>query len=98
MNSASPVAASEPVGSSQQDFALQVQNVTKCYGAFCAVDDLSFDLAPGCICGFLGPNGAGKTTTIRMILDIFKPTRGSVSVLGHPSALEVRHRIGYLPE
>src|SRR5262249_33481312 len=46
----------------------------------------------------LGPNGAGKTTTIRMILEIIKPTSGTISVLGRPSALEVRHRIGYLPE
>ncbi len=77
---------------------LELQNVTKTFGAFKAVDDLSFTLAPGSICGFLGPNGAGKTTTIRMILEILKPTRGHISVLGHHSALEVRQRLGYLPE
>jgi ABC-2 type transport system ATP-binding protein len=77
---------------------LELRGVTKYFGDFKAVDDISFTLQPGCICGFLGPNGAGKTTTIRMILDIFKPSGGTISVLGRPSALEVRDRIGYLPE
>jgi ABC-2 type transport system ATP-binding protein len=78
--------------------ALQLSNVTKFYGDFKAVDDVSFSVQPGSICGFLGPNGAGKTTTIRIILDILKPSSGTVSLLGHSSALDVRHRIGYLPE
>src|SRR6266581_8363202 len=78
--------------------ALKLRNVTKFYGEFKAVDDISFSLSPGTICGFLGPNGAGKTTTIRMILDIIRPTQGSIAILGEPSALRVRHRIGYLPE
>jgi ABC-2 type transport system ATP-binding protein len=82
----------------QTESVLQLQAVNKCYGAFKAVDDLNFTLPAGSICGFLGPNGAGKTTTIRMILDIIKPTSGSVSILGESSALRVRHRIGYLPE
>src|SRR5271157_1088668 len=77
---------------------LELRNVTKFYGDFKAVDDVSFTLAAGSICGFLGPNGAGKTTTLRMILEIIQPTRGLITVLGRPSALEVRHRIGYLPE
>jgi ABC-2 type transport system ATP-binding protein len=77
---------------------LEVKNVSKFYGSFKAVDDVSFSLAPGEIYGFLGPNGAGKTTTIRMILDIIKPSSGSISVLGKPTALQVRERIGYLPE
>jgi ABC-2 type transport system ATP-binding protein len=77
---------------------LELLNVTKLYGQFKAVDDISFSLEPGSICGFLGPNGAGKTTTIRMILEILKPTSGTITVLGRRSALEVRHRIGYLPE
>src|SRR5215470_242343 len=78
--------------------ALQLSNVTKFYGEFKAVDDVSFSVEPGSICGFLGPNGAGKTTTIRIILDILKPSSGSVNLLGHSSALDVRQRIGYLPE
>src|SRR5437763_16323547 len=78
--------------------ALELRNITKFYGDFKAVEDVSFRLPSGFIYGFLGPNGAGKTTTIRMILDIIRPSSGSLSVLGRPSALEVRHRIGYLPE
>jgi ABC-2 type transport system ATP-binding protein len=78
--------------------ALQLSNVTKFYGEFKAVDDVTFSVEPGSICGFLGPNGAGKTTTIRIILDILKPSSGSVNLLGHASALDVRQRIGYLPE
>jgi len=77
---------------------LQLRGVTKFFGDFKAVDDVTITVPAGSICGFLGPNGAGKTTTIRMILDIIKPTTGTISVLGHPSALEVRQRIGYLPE
>lgn len=78
--------------------ALSLDHVTKLYGDFRAVDDVSFQIPEGSIYGFLGPNGAGKTTTIRMILEIVKPTSGSISVFGHASALEVRNRIGYLPE
>ena len=78
--------------------ALELRNVTKLFGQFKAVDDVSFSLSPGSICGFLGPNGAGKTTTIRMVLEILKPNSGTITVLGRPSALEVRHRLGYLPE
>lgn len=78
--------------------ALELRNVTKFYGGFKAVDDVSFSLVPGTICGFLGPNGAGKTTTLRMILDIIKPNGGSILLLNESSALRVRHRIGYLPE
>src|SRR5882724_1224212 len=77
---------------------LELRHVTKLYGSFKAVEDLSFSLERSSICGFLGPNGAGKTTTIRMILEIIKPTTGSITVLGRSSALEVRHRLGYLPE
>jgi len=80
------------------DVPLELRNVTKYYGEFKAVDDVSFAVPAGSICGFLGPNGAGKTTSIRMILEIIRPTSGSITVLGRPSALEVRQRIGYLPE
>ena len=77
---------------------LEVRGVTKLYGDFHAVNDVSFSLPAGSIYGFLGPNGAGKTTTIRMILEIIKPTSGTITVLGESSALKVRQRIGYLPE
>lgn len=91
-------AAAAPGETPAATIALEVRNLTKFYGDFKAVDDVSFRLPTGSIYGFLGPNGAGKTTTIRMILDIIKPTSGSLSVLGSPTALKVRHRIGYLPE
>jgi len=78
--------------------ALELDRVTKIFGAFRAVDALSFRVAPGEIFGFLGPNGAGKTTTLRMVLDIIRPTSGSISVLGAAAAVDVRRRIGYLPE
>ena len=77
--------------------ALVLENVVKTYGDFHAVDDVSFSVPIGSVYGFLGPNGAGKTTTIRMILEILRPTSGSISVLGS-NALAVRDRIGYLPE
>ena len=80
------------------DDVLQLNHVTKTFGEFKAVNDVSFTVPQGTILGFLGPNGAGKTTIIRMILDIFRPTSGSLAILGSSSALPVRNRIGYLPE
>ena len=77
---------------------IQLAEVSKYYGDFKAVDQVSFSLPPGAIYGFLGPNGAGKTTTIRMMLDIIRPSSGQISILGHSSAMQVRNRIGYLPE
>jgi len=77
---------------------LELRGVTKLFGDFRAVEDVSFSLPAGAIYGFLGPNGAGKTTTIRMILEIIRPTSGRITVLGEASALKVRQRIGYLPE
>ena len=78
--------------------ALTLQNVTKRFGTFTAVDDLSVQIPTGCIYGFLGQNGAGKTTTIRMVMSIFHQDSGTISVLGHPDAAEVKDRLGYLPE
>jgi ABC-2 type transport system ATP-binding protein len=78
--------------------ALSLDGVTKRYGAFTAVRDLSFRLDAGTILGFLGPNGAGKTTTLRMILGLVTPSLGKVEVLGESDARRVRARIGFLPE
>jgi ABC-2 type transport system ATP-binding protein len=78
--------------------ALELDSVTKRYGDFAAVSDLSFRVEPGKILGFLGPNGAGKTSTIRMILGLIAPTSGAVSVLGARDVRQVRDRIGFLPE
>lgn len=79
-------------------YAVELRGITKRYGNFTAVKDINLAVPKGSIYGFLGPNGAGKTTTIRMILDIVKPTEGSLTVLGAPTAMDVRERIGYLPE
>ncbi|MBR3216575.1 MAG: ATP-binding cassette domain-containing protein, partial [Exiguobacterium sp.] len=75
--------------------ALHIERVTKEFGDFKAVDDLTFRVPQGEMFGLLGANGAGKTTTFRMILDILKPTDGSITWNGKA----VDHRIvGYLPE
>jgi ABC-2 type transport system ATP-binding protein len=78
--------------------AIQVSHVAKSFGSTRAVVDVSFDVERGEIFGLLGPNGAGKTTTIRMMLDIFRPDRGTVSILGGPMTEEKKDRIGYMPE
>jgi len=78
--------------------ALVLDDVTKRYGAFTAVDHLSFTARAGSILGFLGPNGAGKTTSLRMALGLVAPTSGRVEVLGSADAAAVRSRIGFLPE
>jgi ABC-2 type transport system ATP-binding protein len=64
------------------DTAIRVEGLTKRFGAFTAVDDVSFSVKPGEIFGILGPNGAGKTTTLEIIEGLQKPTEGKVSVLG----------------
>src|SRR5258707_4254785 len=76
---------------------VELSHVTKRFGDFTAVRDLSFSLGAGAILGFLGPNGAGKTTTLRMMLGIMPPDEGTIRVLGRDIG-QVRARIGYLPE
>src|SRR3954464_505112 len=78
--------------------ALLLAGVTKTFGGVRAVDGLDLEVPRGSLCGVIGPNGAGKTTTIRIVMSILFPDSGSVSVLGHPSALDAKDRIGYLPE
>ncbi|UCD80677.1 MAG: ATP-binding cassette domain-containing protein [Desulfobacterales bacterium] len=80
---------------------IQVENLTKYYHDFCAVDAISFDIQKGEILGLLGPNGAGKTTTLRMLTGFLQPTAGSIrvkdySIDEHP--LEIKKILGYLPE
>ena len=82
----------------EQNVTLRVENVTKRYGDFTAVDDLSFDIRAGRIFGFIGPNGAGKTTTIRMIVGINYPDEGQIKLFGETVSPEIQNRIGYLPE
>jgi ABC-2 type transport system ATP-binding protein len=78
--------------------AVEVTHVAKRFADVQAVADVTFAVKPGEIFGLLGPNGAGKTTTIRMMLDIFKPDVGTVSILGGPMSEEKKDRIGYMPE
>lgn len=77
---------------------LNVDSVTKSFGDFTAVNDLSFEVGAGRIFGFLGPNGAGKTTTIRMIVGITVPDSGKVELFGRRISPKLQDRIGYLPE
>ena len=77
---------------------IEISHIAKSFGNTKAVTDVSFEVEHGEIFGLLGPNGAGKTTTIRMMLDIFKPDDGTVSILGGPMNEGKKSRIGYMPE
>lgn len=77
---------------------LKVEHVTKFYGDFKAVDDLSFELSPGEIYGLLGVNGAGKTTTFRMIMGLLEPTKGKITFNGEKINYDVTDQIGFLTE
>ena len=80
---------------------IELEGLTKRYGSFTAVDNLSLTITEGEIFGLLGPNGAGKTTTILMMLGLTEPTSGSVRVCGTDSItnpVEVKKKVGYLPE
>ena len=73
--------------------AISISGLTKRFGSFTSVDELTVDIPTGGVVGLLGPNGAGKSTTIRMLLGLIRPTSGSATVLGHP----VTHPQGFLP-
>ncbi|MFC5550919.1 ABC transporter ATP-binding protein [Massilia aerilata] len=80
---------------------IEFQQLTKSYGSFDAVKNLSMQVGRGEVFGFLGPNGAGKTTTIRMMMGILVPTFGRVLIHGHDCHLdpaEVKRHVGYLPD
>ena len=77
---------------------LEVKNVTKYYGDFKAVDNLSFTVKPGEIFGLLGVNGAGKTTTFRMIMGLLEPTSGEITLDGKKIDYTVTDKIGFLTE
>ncbi len=80
---------------------IRVEQLTRRYGAFRAVDRISFEVGAGEIVGLLGPNGAGKTTTMRMLTTYLPPTSGRASLSNHDvldAPLEVRRHVGYLPE
>ncbi len=81
--------------------SIKVTNLTKYYGSYLAVDDITFEAKKGEILGFLGPNGAGKSTTMKIITTYLPPTAGTVEVDGfdvEEKSLDVRKKLGYLPE
>jgi ABC-2 type transport system ATP-binding protein len=80
---------------------ISVQNLTRKFGDFTAVDHINFEVHKGEIVGYLGPNGSGKTTTIRMLLGLLKPSEGTATVLGYDvfkQSEEVRARVGYMSQ
>ena len=80
---------------------IQVENLTRKFGEFVAVDHVSFEVGAGEIVGYLGPNGCGKTTTIRMLLGLLRPSEGSARVLGLDIASQteqIRARCGYMSQ
>ena len=81
--------------------AIRCENLTKRFGAFTAVDDLSLTIEEGASFGFLGPNGAGKTTTLRLFTGLTNPTGGRMWVGGENvsgQSMDLRSQVGYLPE
>ena len=82
-------------------YAIEVAGLTKRFGGFVAVDDVSFQVSPGEVYGWLGPNGAGKTTTIRMLLGLLRPSGGQARVLGYDPARQAKAmqaHVGYMSQ
>ncbi len=85
----------------ENDNIIEVKNLTKTFGKFTAVDDISFDVKKGEIFGLLGPNGAGKSTTLRMLSTLARPTKGTATIGGYDTVkndVEVRKLIGIVSE
>jgi ABC-2 type transport system ATP-binding protein len=83
------------------DFVVEVERLTRMFGPFKAVDEISLAVRRGEVFGFLGPNGAGKTTTIRMLCGLLRPTSGRGTVAGHDLLTEtesIKRRIGYMSQ
>jgi ABC-2 type transport system ATP-binding protein len=78
--------------------AIELESVSKSFGAVRAVDELSVSVPQGSVYGFLGPNGAGKTTTLRMVMDIIRPDSGAIRLFGEPASSVARSRVAYMPE
>ncbi len=96
-----PPGVQAPPAQSEDRYAIRVENLTKDFGSFRAVDHISFDVRRGQIFGFLGPNGSGKTTTIRMLLGLLHPSSGTAQVLGYDISRDserVRPRLGYMSQ
>ena len=80
---------------------IKVENLTRRFGDFVAVDHINFEVQPGEVVGYLGPNGSGKTTTIRMLLGLLEPSEGEANVLGFDAfkqSEQVRSRVGYMSQ
>jgi ABC-2 type transport system ATP-binding protein len=80
---------------------IEIERLSKRFGAFVAVDEVSFQVAKGEVLGFLGPNGAGKSTTMRMLAGFMAPSSGTARICGHDvqdSPVEAKRNLGYLPE
>jgi ABC-2 type transport system ATP-binding protein len=80
---------------------IEIERLTKRFGAFCAVDDVSFTVAKGEVLGFLGPNGAGKSTTMRMLAGFMTPTAGTARICGEDvveKPVAAKRHLGFLPE
>ena len=83
------------------DSVIKVENLTRTFGEFVAVDHVNFEVGAGEVVGYLGPNGSGKTTTIRMLLGLLEPSDGKATVLGYDAfkqSEEVRARAGYMSQ
>jgi ABC-2 type transport system ATP-binding protein len=83
------------------EIAVRAEHLTKKFGEFTAVDNVSFEVDTGEVVGYLGPNGSGKTTTMRMLLGLLTPTAGSARVLGydiHSQAAQIRPLVGYMSQ
>jgi ABC-2 type transport system ATP-binding protein len=81
--------------------AISTRGLTRRFGDFTAVDDVTFSVAPGQFFGFLGPNGAGKSTTIKMLTGLLEPTSGQIEILGQAfiaGSLELKRQMGVVPE
>lgn len=84
-----------------QPVLIEIDGLTKRFGSFTAVDNVSFNVARGEVLGFLGPNGAGKSTTMRMLAGFMIPTAGSARICGHDvqnDGVQARRVLGFLPE
>jgi ABC-2 type transport system ATP-binding protein len=80
---------------------IRVAGLTKLYGELVAVDDLSFEVAPGEVLGLVGPNGAGKTTTLRSLVGIVRPTRGTIEIGGHDlerAPVAAKRQLAFMPD
>lgn len=85
----------------KKEVLLRITGLTKSFGSFTAVEDITLELSRGEIYGFLGPNGAGKTTTIKMLAGLLQPTSGEINICGRPLAANssfCKSRTGYIPD